>query len=1701
MVKMKTTTLYLFLMLMLLFGFYNPIQAQHHHINTIHSVDVPIEKIKNECKFFSGDTLNGFPLEATIEVGIKKFDIYSELKWYVNTKEIEFIKSKYNITTLPQEIISGQRTHTVATTFTTNPACNNIDFEAGTFGGWTGGIGYNSNSNTALTVTSPVITTLGMNSIETSCSFHTLMTAAGGTDPWGGFPVVDPGGGTYAVRLGGEVINTNDQANNAGCTVNHPSANPNYFSNGESLQQTFLVTPNNTLLTYNYAVILEKAPHTNGQQPYFRVEVLDQTNAEIPCLNYYVQGDSAGTYPPGFIDEGGAEALPWQQSSLNLLPYLGQNITVRFTAAGCIPGGHFGYGYVDCACAPLEIIIPTFACQGGIDSLIAPPVAGSTYAWTGPGITSGTTSQVITANTGGTYSVTITNALGCSYTLDTTIVFHPNPTVTVNSPTICTGATTTLTAASTGSAGTLTYAWNPAAGLTFSPGDSVATITPPASATFTVTGTSVQGCTNTAVANITVNGSAPPTFNAPPVCLGATTMFTNTTVGGSTFDWNFGDATNPADTSQLQNPTYTYPTAGNFAVNFTVTTASGCKSNTTQTITVSPLPTASFSAPPVCLGSATVFTSTINPTVGSTYMWNYGDGPAAAGSATPSHTYATTNTFVVTLTVTAAGSCTVTATNSVVVNQIPTAAFNVAAVCMGTGSVFNNTSTLDSACAWNFGGAGNPATANSICAPTFTYSASGTFPVTLTVTAIGGCTATATGNAVVNPFPVLGFTANHPCVGAPVNFVNTTTNQATISNWSWNFGDGSAPNTNATPAPYTYTAPAGVSAAGCYSVVLTATASTGCSGSHDTIVYVHNNPFAFFKAWEACLGSPSEFVDSSFVQNPACLNDHITSWIYDFGDGTTTPYTSANLPDTIKHTYAVCGPYNITATVTTNNGCTFSNTLPGDTVFCIPTVVGPVNFTVCPSAATPVQTFTTTCANGGTPTAQWFQSMTNINNTGAPPNFLNPGGFDQVPTYNVIAQNLSCGLLKDTVFAFPISGFGCVGTPTYYIANVYPTPTVTPVSSVTVCPSVIVPAFNFTGCPGTPAETYSWTTAGNNVGIATPSPGLAINAFTSQNTTDLVAVGTVSVTPLANGCVGSGTTFSVTVNPTPSMTVTSPAPYCPDALISSTDYNITTDPAIPGVTYTWTANNNVGTGMPLTGTGAAPNAAYNAPANASLVNQVSIISYTPSLNGCIGIPVTESVTIKPTPVVDPVPPSFYCPNQVTNQINFTCQPTGGTPIFTYTVPGGFGQTGTGNLPPFTTVNPGTTNIVTTFTVNATLNNCLGPNSTFIITVHPNPKASFIYKPLVCEGSPMFFTDESVAYGGLTINSWQWDMDNNGSIDVSVQNPQYVIPTVGLDSVTLYVATSSVPSCTAHVTEPVFVNPIPVPQFVGFNLQGCPTLQTAFTDQSTISSGHIVSWNWNFGNGQAFSGQFPPPQDYPNTSPTTPAFYSASLTVKSDSGCVASKIKNNYMEVYPRPIANFSWGPGDADIDAPVITFVNEAIGASEYLPTQTYGQYGVEYYLGDTYASGTSPNYVHNNTSFNHSYNDPDANDVTETYYVTQWVINSYGCTDSITKPVEILPIFTFYIPNAFTPNSDGKNEGFKGLGIGIDNTTYNLWVFDRWGLMIYHATDIDKAWDGHMRGDESKPILQEDVYVWKVKFNDIFGKLHEYHGTVTLVK
>ena len=113
-------------------------------------------------------------------------------------------------------------------------------------------------------------------------------------------------------------------------------------------------------------------------------------------------------------------------------------------------------------------------------------------------------------------------------------------------------------------------------------------------------------------------------------------------------------------------------------------------------------------------------------------------------------------------------------------------------------------------------------------------------------------------------------------------------------------------------------------------------------------------------------------------------------------------------------------------------------------------------------------------------------------------------------------------------------------------------------------------------------------------------------------------------------------------------------------------------------------------------------------------------------------------------------------------------------------------------------------------------------------------------------------------------------------------------------------------------------------------------------------------------------------------------------------------------------------------------------------------------------------------------------------------VQNSYGCIDTITQIVQVIPEFILYVPNAFTPNDDGVNDFFNVKGLGIEGVV--LKIFNRWGENIYTTSDLDGGWDGTIQKNNGGEA-QQDVYVYDVQVKDVFGKSHTQTGRVTLVR
>jgi gliding motility-associated-like protein len=360
--------------------------------------------------------------------------------------------------------------------------------------------------------------------------------------------------------------------------------------------------------------------------------------------------------------------------------------------------------------------------------------------------------------------------------------------------------------------------------------------------------------------------------------------------------------------------------------------------------------------------------------------------------------------------------------------------------------------------------------------------------------------------------------------------------------------------------------------------------------------------------------------------------------------------------------------------------------------------------------------------------------------------------------------------------------------------------------------------------------------------------------------------------------------------------------------------------------------------------------------------------------------------------------------------------------------------------------------------------------TIPVVVNPLPVANF-NATVACQGALTSLTDLSVPNGGV-ITNWVWDF-GDGSPTSNTQNPTHVYPNDSTFNTTLIVTNTN--GCIDTFNLPVSIDALPVVIFSGDTLDGCPTHCVDFTDQTTIASGALASWAWDFGDGSPISNTQNPSHCYDST-----GVYSVGLTVVSGAGCTTSLTIPNMITVHPVPHASFSALPMVTSILYPEILFTDLSTGS----PVEWFWDFGD----GSTY--GDTSNLQ--NTSYEYS------SEYGSFYDVTLTITNQFGCTDDTSLRVQIEPDFSFFIPNAFTPNGDGTNDFFFGAGYGI--TKYEIWIFDRWGNLIFTTNDINEGWDGSVQG-RGGDLVQIDTYVWKVKLTDVFDKRHTYIGHVSVVK
>lgn len=1028
----------------------------------------------------------------------------------------------------------------------------NIDFETGNLNGWTGLLGANQDANLSFTACSTAVnpplngTNLGM----IPKSYFSMMNT--GNDPYGGFSLTSPLGGSDVIRLGNQYTNVNDGSDcitprDCGNTTAYcaticgtPAPQGYVESPAEAITQTFAVTSANALLTYAWAAVLNDGGHMVGEEPYVEIKIYDQSGAAIPCFtNRTIQKTSVVS--PGWAKSATKNCYysysppqdvyykGWTTVNVLLSSYIGQSVTVRFAVAGCTEGAHFGYAYFDAKTSSVNSITASnpSPCAGQSVQLYAPVGISGAYSWSGPGIVSGANTATVTVNAAGTYTLSVPNTTGtCTATFTASVTYGSGLSVTASaaSSTICPTQSVVLTA---GGTGITTYTWSANAGGVTT---NTASVNPSATTIYTVTGGNGSGCTGTQTVQVIVTPTPTLTISGTTtLCQGQSTVLTAGTSAG-TYTWS-GNAGGGSASTVTVSP-------GLGITSYTLSgDNSGCPGTKTVSVTVNPNPTVMITSPAThCTGSTMTLTAS---TTAGTYTWSANAGGGSGATAT-------VNPGAGTITYTLNGSngtCTNSTTATVSVTATPTLTVNSPTICSNAGPV---TLTVSSANTYTW-------SVNAGSATTSTVSVNPTSTDVYTVTGDNGngCTAVKTATVTVanQPTVTISSPATH-CTGSAMTLTASTT--AGTYTWSANAGGGSGGTTTVNPGAGTITYTLNGSNGTCTNTTtatvtvtatptLTVNSPTICNGGGPVTLTVSS---ANTYTWSANAGSATT---NTVSVNPTSTDVYTVTG--DNGNGCTSTQTATV---TISPTPTISLTNN-SYTICTGNSATLTSS--GATTYTWTTGTG-LNCTSCASPVANPTTTTTYTVSGNVGSCLSAPSTVTVNVNSLPSvgasssaDFICSSNSVTLTATGAVTYTWSpAGGLSSatgtTVTATPgaptdytVTGTdanGCDNTSIVSI-NVIPTPTM----SISSLPAVSCAGQSVVLTGGT-ANTYTWSSNAGSANTSTVSVNPSVptsytltgsngpctsQAVTTVNVNTLPVIGTPTITGApcgqATGCIDS----------------------------------------------------------------------------------------------------------------------------------------------------------------------------------------------------------------------------------------------------------------------------------------------------------------------------------------------------------------------------------------------------------------------------------------------------------------------------------------------------------------------------------------------------------------------------------------------------
>jgi gliding motility-associated-like protein len=351
----------------------------------------------------------------------------------------------------------------------------------------------------------------------------------------------------------------------------------------------------------------------------------------------------------------------------------------------------------------------------------------------------------------------------------------------------------------------------------------------------------------------------------------------------------------------------------------------------------------------------------------------------------------------------------------------------------------------------------------------------------------------------------------------------------------------------------------------------------------------------------------------------------------------------------------------------------------------------------------------------------------------------------------------------------------------------------------------------------------------------------------------------------------------------------------------------------------------------------------------------------------------------------------------------------------------------------------------------------------VVNIFPEINADFVFEYDTCFGAPVEFTDQSYTGSGQ-LTDWFWNFGDSRTSQVRNPNHLYAIP--GNHQVSLLVR--DINKCEDVATRTISYFPVPPIIIVEpSTYNGCVPATIKFNNLSTpIDETYEIIWD--FGDGGQ-STEINPTHTYEDE-----GVYSLRIAITSPIGCFIEDEFNSWITVRPSPEAGFTYAPQGLNNFDSEVYFTDASVNAVGW--QWMFGQEGIAFVQ--------DPVYLFQDTG---------------AHTVQQVVFHENGCTDTAYATLDIVPEVRYFLPNAFTPNYDSKNDVYKGVGVTEGLKDFEMAIWSRWGERVFFTRDPAEGWNGRVNntGDD----LPDGVYVCIVKYRDPRNNPVEIKEFATLIR